>query len=1741
MRALIYKDFSDSCRAVEIRPGRVRDVLADYDAEKYAVIVNGRRAGGDYTIRKGDTVAVRSIPHATGLLVAGAVIAGVSAIYGGVTAYKAKKAAQKAQEEADKIKEQLSNSGASEGQDPMMPGCSNTVATGKTQPYLIGRRLFTPYLLTDEWDELEGARWVEKSEAGEAFDISLSLKRVSTLSTGEDSDEWIENTSITVTFNKAYSGKYKSSIELKISSAGCPIRKRTITGSRAAGSTETFSVDIPVTWVCIDGQEQTASWTQTQESDGTDGSSDVYTASLSFSKTITNSEAYWDKDNTEWTYRVLQQGFASQQIEKIMADDEVLFDFTASPAESGVYSSSSALFPDTTVEIRQGGEAFQTAEFTYKMSTEESNAELKKNDDDDYEDLVYTLPVNAKSVYIPAEFPSGLFTLTDSGKKADRTVKIYTEYSKDGGESWSKLGTQFGKDGEITLKKSGDWYFVLSHEFTDDEVIAACKSGTPIQIKISCLTDESESNATDTVSIVKVRSRLVDTRKAAAGVISYAPLIDSKVDAKSVKIGLKLKTTQTNSDKASKIQVIACGKARTWDGSRWIGTKSATRNAAAWVLEVLTSDTHVPSRKDDSEIDLASFGDFYDYCEENAIHTDLVLTQGDTKENVLKKLLDASNATLYRSIYGKMAVAIDDVKDNAIAVLNQQNIISFSAEKDMTRVMDGYRVKFTDAGTWKEDSKVFMRDGSEYDDANAELSIEEIEIGSFTADSTKGDYKQVFEHVRRKLNADILRPHSFSIEIGQEGYFFPLYSRIKIQHPALCVGLGSSTIKRVIEDGEGNITGLELYSPVAWDSEDRYGAVIQCVSKDYSSIIAKEYIAAKDGAYNYTVTFTRPVDKGAAVKPCAGNILSYGTLGDDGSFASVTTEMTVTGVSPSANGYKLTGVDYSAELFDYGAVPVYKSNLTEHKGALPARTITREDIESIAQTEAAGAARELQAKTEGDLLINEKPDVPSVTATAGRDSIRITCSVDGGKMNNSIKKFTIVIYKGASDTTGTTVTTEGAEYTYSFSRSSDGYPEADALGGWKVKAKATNFYGMSSEFSNAAAVGTSNYGTWSVQAPEISARVSGRNVTLTFSQPARSDGKEVYGTLRHQVQIKKTSETSLFKPAVSLDPYASEDNYKSGSGYVTSGEIYQQVMPLEGQNAKDTAGNALPSPVDTSYTFSVKAYNEAGASGASAVTVIALATSAYDIVNAAITENKIAVNAVTENKIADSSVVTSKIKNAAIAEAKIAASAVSNAKIAASAVTEAKIAAGAVTADKIAANAVVAEKIAAGAVTAEKLSVGTGANLYDCGYDTFDNITAGSLYFSTGGGISSVGVVSLTTLAGCGHQCLEITAKSGNTGSYVYLGSSSTRYGCIPVKAGQKYIISAWMRASAKTSADIFCLQHTGIDSKTPTLYHVNIASKNDVGTSWVRVWGRYTGKSDYPYISLRFDNNSSATTLWVAGVQIEEGTSKQEPSPFSPAGVTVINGGNILTGTVSADRIVSGSITSTQIKAGGISTASIAAGAVDAGKISVENLAALSSNLGDVTAGKIQSGAGESPDSFWDLSTGEFRIGNNISLETNSSDDATYLHFKPKEGLFAQFKQFILKTLGTIISGKFFVKKSGAKDADSFLIVNPTDTADTETSTAAKTLSVKGNVKMSEALSVTGTSTFAGKTTHNAGIGTTTLEASGAATLKSALSVTGTLTASGAASFPNAVPTIKGTPAVRGSLSGTTLNLYTN
>lgn len=350
------------------------------------------------------------------------------------------------------------------------------------------------------------------------------------------------------------------------------------------------------------------------------------------------------------------------------------------------------------------------------------------------------------------------------------------------------------------------------------------------------------------------------------------------------------------------------------------------------------------------------------------------------------------------------------------------------------------------------------------------------------------------------------------------------------------------------------------------------------------------------------------------------------------------------------------------------------------------------------------------------------------------------------------------------------------------------------------------------------------------------------------------------------------------------------------------------------------------------------------------------------------------------------------IVDGAITTNKLSANAVTADKISAGAVTTAKITAGAITSGTIASGAITADKISAGAVTAAKLSVGNGGNLYATGYDTFENIpnTAARIYYGKHGS-ATVGID--TSTAYYGSRCLKI--NSASTDSYVYLGDSANGYGCIPVVTGKTYIVSAWMKASANTSVDLFIVGHTGKNATNS--HHQNVTAT--VGTSWQRIYTRYTALSSYPYISVRVDNNTNGTTLWVDAIQIETGTQNQTPSEFSPAGTTVINGGRIITGTITAnsiaasaittDKLAANSITAAKIVSGAITSEKISARAVTAEKISVTDLKALGAKIAgfEITDTYIRAtddtvGMGRTADwAFWagggTKETAKFRVTN--------------------------------------------------------------------------------------------------------------------------------------------------------------------
>ena len=629
---------------------------------------------------------------------------------------------------------------------------------------------------------------------------------------------------------------------------------------------------------------------------------------------------------TQYYYVILQGGFNKQVLRKVYCDDVILktWEETETIPQEGIYSfDADSVFydSDSLIEIAQDGSAFATTEFNRKIVVESPGSEMRKAGSEDYQDLVFALEDYSRAADVCIMF-NGLRAYDDDGDKRVRTVTVIPEYSLDSGENYTAF--TFDQNGVASNKFSYNKGVQIRFNAHIDFTYAQVKDLTaPVLIRLRCTTPEYDGTATDSCYVQWIQSYIYNPlkSKSVSAFVDEQPIEDNEMGL-STMIGLKIKATLSNEDKLDRINVRTSGVARTWNGMSWGATKIPTSNPAAWLLEVLTSDTHLASKIADSRIDLDSFGELYEYCETNGFHVNTVLIEGNTKETVLAMILDTCCSVLYTDIYGKISVATDKPKTNAIAIINTQNCTSFDNKKDMSRYVDGIKINYTSADSdYVSDTYLVMRDGvtRNVDSIIREMTVQGIE-----------EYNHIVKYARRILAIDQLRPKTASVGVGQEGTYYTPLSKVLVQHPSLKIGLGSAEIQSLIEVG-GYITGLVLYEPIQYDSSvaSGFGLIIQCISDTYCTPLAKAYTADVDG-FNIEINFITPIDPMGAAVPHPGDIISYGYL-NAGEFDTITSPMLISGIDNTDTGFTLTLVDYNEDIYETGTIPEYIPNITTRK------------------------------------------------------------------------------------------------------------------------------------------------------------------------------------------------------------------------------------------------------------------------------------------------------------------------------------------------------------------------------------------------------------------------------------------------------------------------------------------------------------------------------------------------------------------------------------------------------------------------------------------------------------------------------------------------------------------------------------------------------------------------------------------------------------------------------------------
>ena len=659
---------------------------------------------------------------------------------------------------------------------------------------------------------------------------------------------------------------------------------------------------------------------------------------------------------------VLECGYNNLVIDKIKMGETVIKAFNTNTPQNGEYSWDKGTYYDdrNKIEIRQTGD-FINADFNEKIVMTELNEEIPhdhaSSDPDENVQIeekwqtgvVQELPSRPMKVELIALF-DGLQIYDDGWK--NQTITLQPQWTNDpdaASPTWHDFNTGFIQNGtasnEFTYNTKQQMRYSAVQTFTAEQAY-----GKKISVRVRRTTPKAESNAKDTVYLMAVQTTCYDAKKSTSSNLVAAKVLEDAERDKCTRLGIRVAANANTSGNLDAFSIITRACARTWNGRAWTSARTPTSNLAAWVLEILTSSKHAPSKYEDSELDLATFGEWYTYCQTQGFRADGVICRPTKKKSIIETLCKNGNAALvFNPMTGKIEVAIDNGRDYSIALLNSDTIQTISTTKEFKRKTTGKKVTYINKDEdYDADSVIFMRDGGDYDPQTDTLTKTALEYIT--------TYQHAFKYAWRQMAEEMAQPRVATVKVGREAAYYPIFSRVELQHQSLKIGLS-----------QGKITGLkwqsgllkEIYieGTVTFPANVACGVIINCVSDSGRGLCALKVTGTGTTS---TLTVTTTIRQSADIIPRAGDYFSFGKLDNDGNFTTVTNTMKITNAEETDDGYTLTLVDYNAALYTYGTLPEYKSNLTKTPDGSKKTVESQRDYitEADSKADATGAAQE---------------------------------------------------------------------------------------------------------------------------------------------------------------------------------------------------------------------------------------------------------------------------------------------------------------------------------------------------------------------------------------------------------------------------------------------------------------------------------------------------------------------------------------------------------------------------------------------------------------------------------------------------------------------------------------------------------------------------------------------------------------------------------------------------------------
>jgi hypothetical protein len=637
--------------------------------------------------------------------------------------------------------------------------------------------------------------------------------------------------------------------------------------------------------------------------------------------------------------------------------------------------------PDNpTLELVQTARESQL--YPQAVAEEPLNIELSHPEGADPLNVVRFTAKNPMKVQIEITFPSGLAKYNDEGEKENASVTISIRWRvsrPDNSDYWKSFGS-FGVDQAgisyngletiIYRSKTKVMRFVAEHIFTSYSEVHDNFDTRVIELEIKRTDTQSNSaKVIDKVYLTAVRTWLFDNEKSKTGELAPQAPVIHKLRDRTARLGFRIKATQNTQGFLDALNCVLESRCRKWNritkmwsDSDWnienqlflANTEIPSNNPAAVALRLLQSPSLGRKAYKDSAIDMDSFGEFYEWCDDRNYTCNGVLTVSKRLDEVLALILSTGRAM--RILNGnKYGLLIDKPRDYPIMVLNSQNVLDASNQKGFDDIPNGFLTRYiNEKDGYQYTEEYVMADGSAQQDL--ESLIETLELPYIT------DRAQAIKMAWYHLACRYLRPEMWNRKVSVEGYLISIGDMVEIQDDTIAVGIGEGGIIQSLAIDNNVIT--KIYTDGNFEVSDMtkvYG--LKIMQADGVNPLKIRTIPINDilspGLYSNFAVYIPLSD---TVVPHEGDIIAFGI------YDKITTNAICFGKKENGDGtFDLLFVPYQEGIYNTDTskpIPPYNPNITTPQKLPPLHQIqpdpvTKNDVVEIARDISAIEIREL--------------------------------------------------------------------------------------------------------------------------------------------------------------------------------------------------------------------------------------------------------------------------------------------------------------------------------------------------------------------------------------------------------------------------------------------------------------------------------------------------------------------------------------------------------------------------------------------------------------------------------------------------------------------------------------------------------------------------------------------------------------------------------------------------------------